>query len=203
KSSRDASLTPAAVESTTAVLAALRAREAVISENLFAAKQKLDELRQVTLEAELYANSLRSTAQRLSLSSWLKGLAEESKTANPLAFPTLNASTQLDELCEALVKIEQMAAETPVVSASIQSEIIRLRELIRQDSETLIAIQTEIKGIETKDKLVAQHALRMTDIDRFLGGLQQSLNTYAEAQKDSDLSERIKTLQERIGLLEP
>lgn len=203
KSSRDAALTPAAVESTTAVLAALRAREAVISENLFAAKQKLDELRQVTLEAESYANSLRSTAQRLSLSSWLKGLAEESKTPNPLAFPTLSASTQLDELCEALAKIEQVAAETPVVSASIQSEVIRLRELIRQDSETLVAIQTEIKGIEAKDKLVAQHALRMTDIDRFLGGLQQSLNTYAEAQKDSDLSERIKTLQERIGLLEP
>jgi hypothetical protein len=89
------------------------------------------------------------------------------------------------------------------VSASIQSEIIRLRELIRQDSETLIAIQTEITGLEAKDKLVAQHALRMTDIDRFLGGLQQSLNTYAEAQKDSDLSERIRTLQERIGLLEP
>lgn len=203
KSSRDASPTSAAVESTTAVLAALRSREALISENLFAAKQKLDELRQVTLEAESYAKSLRSTAQRLSLSSWLKGLAEESKAANPLAFPTLNASTQLDELCVALAKIELVAAETPVVSASIQSEIIRLRELIRQDSETLIAIQTEIKGLEAKDKLVAQHALRMTDIDRFLGGLQQSLNTYAEAQKDSDLSERIKTLQERIALLEP
>ncbi len=203
KSSRDASVTPAAVESTTAVLEALRAREAVIGENLFAAKQKLGELKNVRQEAESYASSLRNTAQRLSLSSWLKELAEGSDAANPLAFPTLNASTQLDELCEALAKIEQVATETPVVSASIQSEIIRLRELIRQDSETLSAIQIEIKGIEAKDKLAAQHALRMTDIDRFLGGLQQSLNTYAEAQKDSGLSERIKVLQGRIDLLAP
>jgi hypothetical protein len=203
KSSRDSSVTSATVDSTTAVLSALREREAVISENLFTAKQKLDELRQVKQEAESYAKSLRSTAQRLSLSSWLKELAGESNTSNPLAFPTLNASTQLSELCEALAKIEQVAAETPMVSASIQSEIIRLRELIRQDSETLVAIQTEIKGIEAKDNLAAQHALRMMDIDRFLGSLQQSLNTYAEAQKDSGLAERISKLQERIGLLEP
>jgi len=203
KSSRDASVTPAAVESNSAVLEALRAREAVIAENLFTAKQKLEELKGVKQEAELYASSLRSTAQRLSLSSWLNELAQESQTANPLAFPTLSASTQLNELCVALAKIEQVAAETPVVSASIQSEIIRLRELIRKDSETLTAIQTEIKGLEARDALAAQHALKMTDIDRFLGGLQQSLNTYAEAQKDSDLAERVKALQERIGQLEP
>jgi len=203
KSSRDASVTPAAMESNSAVLEALRAREAVIAENLFTAKQKLDELKGVRQEAELYASSLRSTAQRLSLSSWLMELAQESQAANPLAFPTLSASTQLNELCGALANIEQVAAETPVVSGSIQSEIIRIRELIRKDSETLTAIQTEIKGLEARGELAAKHALKMIDIDRFLGGLQQSLNTYAEAQKDSDLAERIKTLQERIGQLEP
>lgn len=206
KSSRDALVTPAAAESTADVLSALRARETVIGENLFVGKQKLDELKQVKREAESYASSLRDIGQRLSLSSWLKALAEESEAsekANPLAFPTLNASSQLGELCDALAKIEQVAAETPLVSASVQSEIIRLRKLIRQDSETLVAIQTEIKGIEAKDKLAAQRALRMTDIDRFLGGLQQSLSTYAEAQQDSGLAERVKALQDRIRELEP
>lgn len=206
KSSRDALVTPAAAESTADVLSALRAREAVIGENLFVGKQKLDELKQVKQEADLYASSLRNIGQRLSLSSWLKELAEESEageTVNPLAFPTLNASAQLEELCEALAKIEQVAAETPIVSASVQSEIIRLRSLIRQDSETLAAIQAEIKGIEAKDNIAAKHALRMTEIDRFLGGLQQSLSTYIEARQDSGLAERVKALQDRIRELEP
>lgn len=206
KSSRDALVTPAAAESTADVLSALRAREAVIGENLFVGKQKLDELKQVKQEADLYAGSLRNIGQRLSLSSWLKELAEESEageTVNPLAFPTLNASAQLEELCEALAKIEQVAAETPIVSASVQSEIIRLRSLIRQDSETLAAIQAEIKGIEAKDNIAAKHALRMTEIDRFLGGLQQSLSTYIEARQDSGLAERVKALQDRIRELEP
>jgi hypothetical protein len=206
KSSRDALVTPAAAESTAEVLRALRVRETVIGENLFVGKQKLDELKQVKQEAESYTSSLQNIGQRLSLSSWLRDLAdknEKDSIDNPLAFPTLSASTQLEELCEALAKIELVAAETPLVSASVQSEIVRLRTLIRQDSETLAAIQTEIKGIEARDKLASKHAFRMTEIDRFLGSLQQSLSTYSEAQQDSGLADRVKALQEKIGELAP
>ena len=96
-----------------------------------------------------------------------------------------------------------MASSTPKVSASVESEIVRIRNLIRQDSDTLAAIRTEIKGIETLDELVAKHSLRMTEIDQFLGSMQQSIKTYTEARADSTLTERVKALEERIKLLEP
>ncbi|WPE25773.1 hypothetical protein PshuTeo1_14820 [Pseudomonas hunanensis] len=203
KSSRDAVVTPAAVESSAEVLIALRNRETLMGENIFVAKLKLEDLKEIKAEAVHYSSSLNKIGQRLSLSKWLKELAEHNAGANPLAFPTLTPSTQLSELCNALEAIEQVASSTPKVSASVESEIVRIRNLIRQDSETLAVIRTEIKGIEARDELNAKHALRMTEIDRFLGSMQQSIKTYTEARADSTLTERVKALESRIKSLEP
>lgn len=203
KTSRDALATPAAAESSATVLSALREREKLIGENIFVGKQKLDDLREIKTEAQSYASSLKKIGQRLSLSTWLKGLAENSSNPNPLAFTSLSPSTQLEELCSALAEIEQVASSTPIVSASVESEIVRLRNLIRQDTETLAAIQTEIKGVEARDQLAAKHALQMSEIDRFLGSMQQSIKTYTEARSDSSLTERVKVLESRIKALEP
>lgn len=202
KSSTDAVIAPAAVESSAAALQALRDRETLTSENIFIAKQKLEDLREIKAEASHYSSSLEKIGERLSLSSWLKELAENNH-ANPLAFPTLSPSTQLADLCNALVQIEQLASSTPEVSASVESEIVRIRNLIRQDSETLAAIRLEIKGLEARDELAAKHSLRMTEIDRFIGSLHQSIKTYTEARSDSTLTERVKNLQDRINTLEP
>ncbi|MGT3070678.1 DUF3732 domain-containing protein [Pseudomonas putida] len=203
KSSRDAVVTAAAVESSAKVLISLRNRETLIGENILVAKLKLEDLKEIKAEAVHYSSSLDKIGQRLSLSKWLKELAEHNAGGNPLAFPTLTPSTQLSELCNALEAIEQVASSTPKVSASVESEIVRIRNLIRQDSETLAAIRTEIKGIEARDELNSKHALRMTEIDRFLGSMQQSIKTYTEARADSTLTERVKALESRIKHLEP
>lgn len=203
KSSRDALVTPAAIESSTEVLAALRKRETLMGENILIAKLKLDDLKEIKAEATNYSSSLEKIGERLSLSKWLKELAEHNLNANPLAFPTLSPSTQLSELCNALENIERVASSTPKVSASVEGEIVRIRNLIRQDSETLAAIRTEIKGIEARDELNAKHALRMTEIDQFLGSMQQSIKTYTEARSDSQLTERVQALETRIKALEP
>ncbi|UXL40087.1 DUF3732 domain-containing protein [Pseudomonas fragi] len=203
KSSADAVITPAAIESSAAALQTLRARETLMGENIFIAKQKLEDLREIKSEASQYSSSLEKIGERLSLSSWLRELAENNPDANPLAFPTLSPSTQLEELCNALVEIEQLASSTPEVSASVESEIVRIRNLIRQDSETLAAIRVEIKGLEARDELAAKHALRMSQIDRFIGSLHQSIRTYTEARSDSTLTERVKNLEDRIKILEP
>ncbi|VVP12393.1 hypothetical protein PS900_03411 [Pseudomonas fluorescens] len=203
KTSRDAVATPAAAESSTKVLSTLREREKLMGENIFVGKQKLDDLREIKAEAQTYTSSLKKIGERLSLSSWLRELATNNPNTNPLAFPTLSPSAQLEELCDALAKIEQVASSTPRVSASVESEIVRLRNLIRQDTETLAGIQSEIKGIEARDELTARHALQMTEIDRFLGSMQHSIETYSEARSDSSLAERVKALEERIKILEP
>ncbi|WAH60795.1 DUF3732 domain-containing protein [Pseudomonas silvicola] len=203
KTSADAVVTPAGIESSAASIQALRERETLISENIFTAKQKLEDLKEIRSEAAHYSSSLEKIGQRLSLSSWLKELAENNPDQNPLAFPTLSPSTQLAELCNALAEIEQVASSTPEVSASVESEIVRIRTLIRQDSETLSAIKVEIKGLEARDELAAKHALRLTEIDRFLGSLHQSIKTYIEARTDSALAERVKALEDRIRTLEP
>jgi len=203
KSSRDAVVTPAAIESSAEILKALHERETLMGENILVAKLKLEDLREIKAEAKHYSSSLEKIGQRLSLSTWLSELAGNNLDANPLAFPTLSPSTQLADLCNALAEIEQVASSTPKVSASVDSEIVRIRNLIRQDSETLAAVRTEIKGIEARDELSAKHALRMTEIDRFLGSMQQSIRTYTEARSDSTLAERVKAIQNKIQILEP
>ncbi|WP_338510217.1 DUF3732 domain-containing protein [Pseudomonas poae] len=143
--------------------------------------------------------------ERLSLSSWLRGLIKDDQGTNPNALRSsqLSASQQLDALCTALTGIEAQAQETPVISASVENELVRLRNAVRVDAEELEAIRAEIKALEALDAEAKGQALRQSDIDRYLGRLQEAVHNYQKAQQDDSLAKRLADVEEKLGQLAP
>ncbi|MEX5669745.1 hypothetical protein ABFV57_33370, partial [Pseudomonas neuropathica] len=83
----------------------------------FTGRQKLNELTRIQGDANAYLKALDTMKERLSLSTWLKGLvAEPSTTPSVLGSHSLSASGELNALCEALHGIESLSEQTPVVS---------------------------------------------------------------------------------------
>ncbi|MHC8342821.1 DUF3732 domain-containing protein [Pseudomonas sp. RT6P73] len=201
KSSRDASQTVEGVQASIDVIGELKKREELIATNMYVGRQKLKELTQIKNDADAYMKSLGTIKERLSLSTWLRGLVG-AEAPNILGSHSLSASQELDELCEALAAIERLARETPEVSASVESELVRLRNSWRSDSEELESIRAEIKAIELLDTQAKGKALRLTDIDRYLGRLQEAVNTYQVAHSDNGLKDKLDTLQKKIAELE-
>ncbi|UUT24095.1 DUF3732 domain-containing protein [Pseudomonas sp. T8] len=205
KSSRDSVPKFEAIQTSINTIGELKKREQVIATNLFAGRQKLNELSRVQREADAYLGSLDTLTERLSLSTWLKGLVSDdiSSKANLLGSHSLTASAELSALCEALHGIETLAQQTPVVSASVESELVRLRNAVRTDAEELDAIRSEIKAIEALDTQAKGLALRQSDVDRYLGRLQEAVKNYQAAQVDDGLTGKLKEVEDKIAALAP
>lgn len=205
KSSRDSTTKFEAIQGSINTIGELRKREEIIAANLYIGRQRLNELTQVKRDADAYLVSLNTLTERLSLSTWLKGLVKDPSTqnANVLGSHSLTASNELDALCEALSGIETLARETPVVSASVENELVRLRNAVRTDAEELEAIRSEIKAIEELDAQAKGQALRQADIDRYLGRLQEAVRNYKAAQVDDTLATKLKVVEDRIAELAP
>ncbi|VVO01666.1 DUF3732 domain-containing protein [Pseudomonas fluorescens] len=201
KSSRDASQTFEGIQTSVNTIDGLKKREEVIATNLYRGRQRLNELTQVKKDADAYLDSLDTIKERLSLSTWLQGMV--GTESNNVVGSSLSASRELDELCTALSEIETLARETPVVSASVESELVRLRNSVRTDAEELESIRAEIKAIEALDLQAKGQALRLTDIDRYLGRLQEAVKNYKAAHADTSLSEKLKDIEAKIADLEP
>lgn len=205
KSSRDATPKFEAIQVSIATIGELKKREDVIAANLYSGRQKLNELTRIQGDADAYLAALGTMKERLSLSTWLKGLVNSDKggKTNVLGSTALSASAELEVLCDALKQVEALAQETPAVSASVESELVRLRNAVRTDAEELDAIKAEIKAIEALDAEAKGQALRQSDIDRFLGRLQEAVRNYQAAQHDDSLAKRLKDVEERLAKLAP
>jgi len=204
KTSRDATPKFEALAASITTIGELRKREDVIAMNLFTGRQKLNELTRIQGDANAYLSALDTMKERLSLSTWLKGLvAEQPGSSHVLGSHALSASDELEALCEALRGIETIAEQTPMVSASVESELVRLRNAVRIDAEELEAIKAEIKVIETLDARAQGQALRQSDIDRYLGRLQEAVSNYQAAQHDNGLAMRLKKVEGEIAALAP
>lgn len=205
KKSQDAMPKFEAIETSLKTVMELKKREGVIAANLYSGRQKLTELTRVQNDAQAYLASLDTMTERLSLSSWLKKLVDDSgaDSTNILRAPILTASHELEALCVALQEIEALALETPVISASVESELVRLRNAVRSDTEELESIRKEISAIVELDAKAKGEALRQSDIDRYLGRLQEAVKNYQAAQVDTGLARKLKDIEDKLVELAP
>jgi len=204
KTSKDARPKLETIQASITTIGELKAREDVIAANLFSGRQKLIQLSGIQRDADAYLSALETMKERLSLSTWLKSLAsKDDASSHALGGATDSTSGELDALCEALIGIENTARATPAVSASVESELVRLKNAVRADAEELEAIRKEIRAIELIDDQAKGQALREADIDRYLGRLEEAVKNYKEAQFDSSLAKELKEVEDRMAELSP
>ncbi|WP_312944559.1 DUF3732 domain-containing protein [Stutzerimonas kunmingensis] len=204
KTSKDARPKLETIQASITTIGELKAREDVIAANLFSGRQKLIQLSGIQRDADAYLSALETMKERLSLSTWLKSLAsKDAASSHALGGATDSTSGELDALCEALIGIENNARATPAISASVESELVRLKIAVRADAEELEAIRKEIRAIELIDAQAKGQALREADIDRYLGRLEEAVKNYKEAQFDYSLAKELNEVEDRMAELSP
>ena len=177
----------------------LRDEEGTATGELFESRQRLKELETLKASAREYGSALELQRERLALSKWLRQLAS-SIVPSPLVGPALSPSTDLDQLCKALEAIEAETSGQPQIADTVDKELIRLREVVRQGAEKLAGIRHRMTALEASNPTTVS-PYSTPAIDRFLGRLEQALATYERLGGDSELATDVANLRERISEL--
>lgn len=184
------------IENTLAALNILREREQKLGAEASTHRQRLMELKRLRDGSNEYAGALRVQRERLSLSTWMRTEIEERHEAE-LLFPSKTADS-LDKLGAALVEIEGKLQAHPLATTSLDAEYQRQRTLMENVLSDISIVKHEIRTYEASSDLVQKEIARTASADRFLGGLQQLLRQYDEADKSPDIEADAEGLRKRI-----
>ncbi len=175
-------------------------QERDLSAELFELRTRLEELKALREGANAFEAALQIQKERLSLSSWLKGLAD-TDTPRSAITPTLWPSSELDQLCTALARIEEEAARQPTLWETTRRELIRLYDAIHGKTEQLEAVRGRLRGRKGLREPFSE-GYSIPEIERFLGRLEQALVTYDTVGSDSELAHDVEQLRTQMEELE-
>lgn len=191
--------TLASIEPTIQRLQELRIRESEAAKHLSEKRQRLAEMQRLLDSSHSYGAAIRIQRDRLNISGWLRGRASESD--DPLVAVSQSGQEKINELADALAGTEIQLRSQPALSDSFDRERLRLRKDVEEASGELKAIRQEIVLLERRSEQVRAETFRQDRIERFMGRLEQALETMDRSDEGSELSDRVAGLRSRLAEL--
>ena len=191
-------ISPDKIKDMSSELVSLRKEESEVSSALFALQTRYSQMLQLRESMNKYEDSLQIQVERLEISSWLRSLVGSDDVC-PICNSVQNGvKNELNELCDAIAIIEESAIEMKTVPAAFEREMQVVNDDISQYSEKLSAVRKRISIESHKTTNVADKKYTLSEISRFLGRLDASLQTYERIGKDSELDARLAELSDRV-----
>lgn len=184
------------IENTLAALNTLRDREQKLGAEASIHRQRLMELKRLREGSYEYAGALKVQRERLSLSTWMRAEIEGRNEAG-LLFPS-KAAESLDKLDAALNEVEGKLQAYPLATTSLDAEYHRQRTLMENVLSEITILRQEIRTYEASSDLVEKEMARTASVDRFIGGLQQLLRQYDEADESPEIEAEVEKLRKRL-----
>ncbi len=182
-------------------LVELQREESAVSMNLSQLRRRFSEMSALRESTIQYKDALSIQRDRLGVSEWIRDLHNQEHDC-PLCGNSLTESTKrLDALEHALTEIEEEAGRFETVPAAFDREFERIRAEIRTFSEKLRGIQIRREALEQRSDKARRHQYDSVQASRFIGNLEQSLQTYARIGTDSELDNEVRELRERVNTL--
>lgn len=180
----------------------LQAEETSTSLEMSALRRRYSEMSSFMQSAVEYRGALQIQRDRLKISDWLRGLHDPQHDC-PVCGNNINGATdELNSLFRSLEEIEKTAGEFDQTPASFDREYERVKAEMRTVSEKLRGVRIRIAALEQRSEEVKQRQYDSLKMSRFIGNLEQSLNTYAQLGADGDLDAEVTGLKEQVARLE-
>ena len=180
----------------------LQNEESEVSLELSGLRKRLVEMSTLKESIKQYQGALQLQRDRLKLSEWFLQ-HHDSKHNCPLCGNFLETATeQLNALFNSLKEIERTAGEFSSVPAAFDREFERVKSDIRTTVEKLQSIKIRKDALERSSDKAKQSKYDSLKVSRFIGNLEQSIQTYVRVGKDSELENEVQELQDHVNELE-
>jgi hypothetical protein len=188
--------TVSSIERSLRQLEVLQNREAETAAKLSILRQNLAEMERLVDSSRKFGGAIRIQKDRLDIANWLKSRKPVGQD------PIVNLSDgreKLDALVQALSGIEIQLRTQPSLSDAFDKERLRIRADLEAATRDLSAVRQEITLLERRSEEVTASTYRRDRIERFLGRLEQALETFERAEDGGAQAEEISRL---LGLID-
>ncbi|AWC21071.1 ATPase involved in DNA repair [Aminobacter sp. MSH1] len=177
-------------------LEVLENREAEAAAKLSVLRQNLAEVERLVDSSRKFGGAIRIQKDRLDIADWLK--ARTAAAHDPIVNLS-DSREKLDALVQALSGIEIQLRTQPTLSDAFDKERLRIRSDLDTATKDLSDVRQQITILERRSEEVRASTYRRDRIERFLGRLEQALETFERAEDGGVQAEEIGRLQ---GLIE-
>jgi energy-coupling factor transporter ATP-binding protein EcfA2 len=197
KSSREASVTAAAVETSSREASELDHEEAAVALRLSEVRSRMEKMIRLRETVDEYTGSLQKQRDRLGLSRWLREL-QHNATCPLCGGDFKSAQHELDLLCDALAEVEASARQMSPVPAAFDRELVQVREEVRRYTDQLQAVRLRRRRLEERSQREGEDAWQRSAVDRFLGRVEQALSMLASPTVDDEVRANLENLRVRL-----
>ncbi len=180
----------------------LQAEESRISMELSLLRKRFSDMSTLRDSTIHYQGALHVQRDRLKVSDWIYQSYNKSHDCPLCGNSATKATDKLTALQNGLRVIEDEAGQFDNVPVAFDREYERVRAEIRPLAEKLRGIQIRREALERRSEEAQQHQYDSLALSRFIGSLEQSLETYASIGEDTELDNEVSELRERVHTLE-
>ena len=177
-------------------LVELEREEAVVDTQLMNLRRRLAEMSKLKDNAERFKGALSIQRDRLAVSQWLKSLGDEAH-ACPVCDGPLAQHQRIGELLKSLAQVEENAKRSGSVSASLDREMLRVKEDLGVAVEKLQGIAVRKTEVGNRSGEARQARFRQSEVARFVGRVEKGLEIHQSLGQDSVLTEEVEALRRR------
>ena len=188
-------ITPEGIDDAITELVQLDREEADVDMELVSLRRRLAEMSKLKGIAARFKGALTIQRDRLAVARWLGSLDDKSH-ACPVC--GLNGPRErVEELLLALTTLDESVKGSGAVSASLDREMLRVREDIKVAVEKLEGIAARRVEAGHRSTRAKQARFRQSEVSRFLGRIEKVLEVQRALGQDSVLSEEVEALRQR------
>ena len=193
---RSAFTTLDSIEPTLQQLQTLRQEESAAAAQLSERRQRLNEIQRLLNNSQNFGSAIRIQRDRLDIAGWLRTRVNDK--GDPLAHRMDAGQDRLDQLAEALTGIDVQLRTQPSLSDAFDRERLRLRAELETATERLAKVRQEINLLEQKSEQVRAASYRHDRIERFVGRLEQALQSFDRSEEGSELADNVAALRAQL-----
>jgi len=200
KTSRQAVVTEEAVEHSSREAAELDREESEIALCL-AGVRRMEHIQSLRASVDDYTGGLSKQRDRLSLARWLRERCDDESSCPLCGGKYDSAHRELDELCDALADIEASSRQLSIVPAVFDRELLDVRGEVHDLTDRLEGVRARRRHLEERDLQLAKGRLDASEVDRFLGRLEQGLVMFESLSADTTLQDAVDEIRAQYNSL--
>ncbi|MBF8264918.1 MAG: hypothetical protein HW384_782, partial [Dehalococcoidia bacterium] len=182
-------------------LVGLQNEESATSMELSRLKKRFSEMSALRESTVQYKDALHVQRDRLKVSEWMRQLHVRDHNCPLCGNSLAEASDKLHALEKSLKEIEDEAGQFEAIPAAFDREFERVRSEIRTNAEKLRGIQIRRGALEGRSEEARLRQYDSLKVSRFIGNLEQSLQTYTRIGEDGELDNEVRELRDRVNAL--
>lgn len=159
-------------------------------------RRRLSEMSKLKENAGQFKDSLAIQRDRLAVSKWVSSLEDVAHICPICSSPTEH-DQRLDELLEAMRKVEVSVEQAGAVSSSFDREMVRVKDEVSLCTERLKGISLRKREVQARSQAGQDAHFRQSAISRFLGRIERGLEMQKTLGHDGALAEEVGELKKR------